>query len=79
MSKISKIFRKNIEPSCAYCAHGQTMNAQQVSCCKRGVVAVSSACRKFVYDPLRRVPAKPAVIRGVFSAQDFALCEEETP
>ncbi|WP_370814035.1 hypothetical protein [Butyricicoccus pullicaecorum] len=35
------------------------------------------ACRAFRYDPLRRIPPKPAVIRGRFSDEDFTLEEPE--
>lgn len=30
-------------------------------------------CRSFRYDPLRRVPAKPAVLREKFTNADFSL------
>ncbi len=71
------IFRNDLPPSCSYCAHGATMNEALVSCTKKGVVASDSACRKYTYDPLRRKPAKPAIIRGTFTDADFAL--EDAP
>ena len=35
----SKLFRKNIEPRCAYCARGARIDDGHVACVKRGVVA----------------------------------------
>ena len=31
-------FRKDIEPRCAYCAHGSAVNECEVACSRRGVV-----------------------------------------
>ena len=31
-------FRKDIEPRCAYCAHGSAVNEREVACSRRGVV-----------------------------------------
>ena len=44
-------FRKDIEPRCAYCAHGSTIS-------DREVVDSADSCRHFRYDPLRRVPPR---------------------
>ena len=30
------MFRKNVEPRCAYCQKGQQLNEQEVACVKRG-------------------------------------------
>ena len=56
--KLSKLLRKDIEPRCTYCAHGSPL---------------ADHCRSFRYDPLRRVPAKPAVLREKFTNADFSL------
>ena len=50
------LFRKNIDPRCAYCAKGSRINDEQVVCVKRGVVPASDHCGAFSYDPLKRVP-----------------------
>ena len=52
-----KLFRKNMDPSCAYCTHGQQVNEREVACVKRGIVPIEHHCRAFRYDPLKRVPA----------------------
>ena len=53
------LFRKNMEPSCAYCKYGSYINYDKVACLKRGIVPIYGACRKFTYDPLRREPERP--------------------
>ena len=53
------LFRKDIEPCCAYCKHGTQIHLDKVGCLKRGVVPLYGACRKFVYDPLKREPERP--------------------
>ena len=54
------LFRKRMPRSCDYCAHGAKLNneAQEFLCAKRGVVSGLKACRKFSYDPYKRVPPK---------------------
>lgn len=56
------LFRKNMEPRCAYCQHGSQINDREVACVKRGIVPVESHCRSFRYDPLRREPPRPATL-----------------
>ena len=67
------LFRAGIEPHCAYCIHASPLDDTQMTCRRRGVVPCGSACRSFRYDPLRRVPPKPAVLRGSFTDADFSL------
>lgn len=67
------LFRKNIEPRCAYCARANPLDGEHATCKRRGVVALGDHCRAFKYDPLRRVPPKPAVLRGSFTGADFEL------
>ena len=66
--KLSKLLRKDIEPRCTYCADGK-----RIACRKRGVMDAADHCRSFRYDPLRRVPTKPAVLREKFTNADFSL------
>ena len=53
------LFRKDIDPRCAYCARGSRISDDKVACVKRGIVAPEFHCGAFVYDPLRRVPPRP--------------------
>ena len=69
-----KLFRKNIEPRCAYCARGARIDDGHVACVKRGIVAVEHHCRAFKYDPLKRVPPRPAALETErLKEEDFSL------
>lgn len=68
------LFRKRIERSCAYCTHGAKLNDEQILCIKRGVVPVDKKCRKFDYDPCKRIPLKPrAVDFKKYDEADYSL------
>lgn len=75
---MSALFRKEIEPRCAWCAHSRPLDDDSVSCHKRGPMPVEAHCRSFRYDPLRRTPPRPAALRTNYSTADFAL-PEPTP
>lgn len=69
-----KLFRKNIEPRCAYCARGARIDDGHVACVKRGVVADTDKCPAFHYDPLRRMPSRPAELNtSRLSPEDFQV------
>ena len=68
------LFRKNIEPRCAYCAKGRELDQDQVVCSKKGVMSGGSSCPSFRYDPLKRVPPRPAKLSAAnLSDEDFKL------
>lgn len=68
------LFRKKIERSCLYCACSAKLNEDQMLCTKRGVVSVDGQCRKFRYDPFKRIPAKPrALDLSKYDGDDFSL------
>lgn len=68
------LFSKKIEPRCAYCQRSARLSEDKVMCLKKGIVAASSQCRRFKYDPLKRVPPKPQTISfSKFSEEDFTL------
>ena len=68
------LFQKSVEPRCAYCAHGRELEAHQIVCPKKGVMAAGSHCRSFKYDPLKRVPPRPkAPDFSQFQNADFSL------
>ena len=68
------LFRKKIERSCSYCAYGTELDDGKILCSKRGVKEADSKCRKFCYDPLRRVPGrmKPLDFKK-YDEEDFSL------
>ena len=67
------LFQKKIEPRCIYCAHSRPVGEDQVVCPKKGVMAAGSHCRGFQYDPLKRVPPRPAKFSSHLSDEDFKL------
>ena len=68
------LFRKNIEPRCAYCARGARIDDCRVACVKRGVVAEGDKCPALRYDPMRRVPPRPAELNTAsLSPEDFQV------
>lgn len=52
------LFRKKIEKFCSYCAHAGKIDDSTYLCSKKGVVSFCNHCRKFKYDPLKRVPTR---------------------
>ena len=64
------LFRKDIEPRCAYCERGTQLDEDKILCSKKGVVSPGSSCRSFRYDPLKRVPPPPVV-------PDFSRLKDE--
>ena len=68
------LFRKNMPRSCSYCKWGTKLEKQQILCIKKGVVSDSFACRKFVYDPCKRLPKKPKALDfDKYEKEDFTL------
>ena len=53
------LFRKKIERCCSYCKNGTELAYEMVLCCKKGLVSAGGGCRKFSYDPCKRIPPKP--------------------
>ena len=68
------LFGKNIEPACKYCesAIQHVDEKRQVLCEKYGVVRAEYSCRKYVYDPTKRIPKQLKPLEK-FDAEDFSL------
>ncbi len=64
------LFNRKIEPQCAYCKRGKTVDQEVVLCRKCGVTSPSNHCSAFRYDPLKRVPPVQAV-------PDFSRLKDE--
>lgn len=70
------LFRKKIDRSCAYCAYGAKLEDGAVLCSKRGLKSKDDRCRRFRYDPCKRVPFKAKAISfSRFTDSDFSLDE----
>jgi hypothetical protein len=68
------LFRKKMPKSCVYCTHGTKLNEDQVLCVKKGVVSIEGKCRKFRYDPCKRIPPRPKMPDfSQYSSEDFTL------
>lgn len=68
------LFRKKLYRSCRYCAYGTTIDNEQALCTKRGVVAIDKNCRKFKYEPCKRIPPKPSALNfSQYNNDDFSL------
>lgn len=71
------LFRKKMPRSCTYCVHGAMLNDEEVLCIKRGVVSINRICRKFSYDPCKRIPPKAKASDFYkYTTTDFSLDAE---
>lgn len=68
-----KLYGNTVEPRCEYCELGQrSADGRQVFCKRKGVVLPGEKCRKYVYDPLKRVPFRQAQLRQ-YQPEEFSL------
>ena len=68
------LFRKRIEKACGYCMHSTKLDDDQVLCIKRGVVSTCGKCRKFAYDPYKRIPARAKALDfQKYDREDYSL------
>ncbi len=51
------------EKMCVYCEHATPIfDSAHVLCSKNGIVLCTHACKKFIYDPMKRTVRKKPVI-----------------
>lgn len=68
------LFRRKIDRYCAYCQFSGKINEDQVVCQKCGVVPSTHQCRRFRYDPLKRIPQKSAPLDfSKYDEKDYSL------
>lgn len=68
-----KLFGVNISPACEYCELGRlTADSQRVLCNRSGAVSLDFKCRKFKYDPLKRIPKSKKALTN-YAKEDFSL------
>lgn len=68
------LFRKRIPRSCQYCVNSAVLDEDKLLCTKRGIVSVEHKCRKFRYDPCKRIPVKPKALDfNKYDEEDFSL------
>ena len=52
----------------------RSLTQGRIACMKNGVVSVSFSCRRFKYDPLKRIPPKPVSLGAdKYKSEDFSL------
>jgi len=64
------LFRKKIQRACSYCVRSVKLDDASILCTMKGVMPLDGACRKFRYDPFKRIPSKK-------KALDFSKYDEE--
>ncbi len=67
-----KAFNKNLSHRCEYCVYGERLSENKTLCRKHGVTDSKDACRKYKYDPLKRVP-ETAKLPTDYTPEDFSL------
>ena len=68
------LFRKKIDKACTYCLYGTQVDDEQVLCIKKGVVPAHGKCRKFCYDPCKRIPVKAKALDfDKYNKEDYSL------
>lgn len=67
------VFNKKLPHSCEYCVYGTRLEfSNEVLCKKRGVTEFRDHCRKYKYDPLKRIPQMPQISEN-YNPEDFKL------
>ena len=68
------LFRKKIQRSCAYCAHGARLEDGVILCVKKGIRTEEDKCFRFRYDACKRIPKKAkAMDFSRYDQDDFSL------
>lgn len=68
------LFRKKIEKSCSYCRHSTCLSDDQMLCIKKGITPINGKCRKFIYDPCKRIPPKQKTLDfNKYDEVDYSL------
>ena len=73
MDAAMKLFSSKAYRACKNCLLGRaTAGGQHVLCARKGVVDADFCCRKYRYDPLKRVPRSAPKLPPM-SEDDFKL------
>ncbi len=68
------LFRKKIDRVCCHCQHCTLLDEETVLCIKKGVRGPMDKCRKFRYDPCKRIPARQKALDfSKFEEYDYSL------
>lgn len=70
---MKKMFNKDLTKKCAHCSHSTPLaNSNEMACKIKGIVGLDDLCRKYQYDPLKRVP-KPQKLEENYLPDNFTL------
>lgn len=64
------LFRKKHPRSCSYCSFSTELSEGNLLCANKGIVDAEKPCKKFRYDPTKRIPGK-------LKAPDFSKYDED--
>ena len=68
-----KLFDKSIPAACGYCSNARLLSGgAEVFCMKKGLKSLHDSCRRYEYDPLKRVPTVKDIGRD-YNPEDFKL------
>lgn len=68
------LFRKKVDRFCSYCEYAGKIDEDTMVCEHCGVVPSNHHCRRFRYDPLKRIPGRPkTVLVDKHNEKDFSL------
>lgn len=68
-----KLYGNDITPVCEICANGRfSSDGKVILCLRKGIMPLSAHCRKFRYDPLRRIPYIQPELQN-YTEADFRL------
>ena len=68
------LFRKKHPRACSYCCHSTKVGENLFLCAKKGTVNQDFPCRKFRYDPCKRIPIRAKALDFVqYEQADFSL------
>ena len=68
------LFRRKIERSCSYCLYGTGLEGGSVLCSKKGIRSADGQCRRFKYDPCKRIPPKAKALDfSKYDKEDYSL------
>jgi len=70
MSKRKRALAEKIDRACAFCENASTLRDKDFMLCQKfGVVSAGHICRRFSYDPLKRLPAPRRIISEEISPE----------
>lgn len=69
------MYSKEIVPHCMYCRNAISSPIEgHMVCHIKGVVAEDFSCKKYAYDPIKRIPARrPHLQTSDFNPSDFEI------